>query len=59
MIFVFLFLVLLGYMTIGAMLSMHWAHESIKDAGDDWDPLQFLLRCCFKWPFMIADKDLR
>lgn len=55
----FIFLILVSYMTIGIILSMYWADQSIDDAGEDWDALAFLLRCCFKWPVMIFESKRR
>ena len=59
MILVSLLFALIGYMAIGAFLSLYWARESIKNADGAWNADAFLFRCCFKWPFMIANKDLR
>ncbi len=55
---IFLF-ILMAYVLIGALLSMHWVKESIEIHGEDFDSLRFLIRCCFKWPCLIANKDLR
>lgn len=44
---------LLGYFAIGTMLAMYWAKNAQLDG---WDPLLYVLKCCFKWPLMIANK---
>lgn len=59
MIFLFLFFAAMGYIMIGALLSLHWVKESIENASGNWNVDAYLIRCCVKWPFMIFYKDLR
>ena len=56
-----LFIICIWYLIIGASLATYWARDSIKkatSAGEEFDSLRFLIKCCFKWPCMIANKDL-
>lgn len=55
----FLVFIFIAYITIGALLSMYWVKESVKAADGEWDALAYLFRCCFKWPCLISNKDLR
>ena len=58
------------YMFIGSIFSIFCVSDNIKNNSyeKDWGHLgavpfhvifAYLLRCCFKWPFLIYNKDRR
>ena len=52
--------VLLGYVTIGAALSLAWVTESVRAAPEgEWDATTYLIKCCLKWPKLLVNKDAR
>lgn len=56
----FIAIAILFYLLIGILFSALWVKEAIRNIGvKNFDPLSYVIRCGFMWPFLISNKKER